>query len=195
MEVKKIINIIGALLGIVIVITGIVFVSNPALSFYTESADDVSFGGDFYTYQYKATKEAVHNTAVTANNIRELGEKIAGYAGTAFIFGGILCIIHFAKEFACCCVEAPAPKAKTPVSDSPYNAQGAYIPYEQRHTESPASGSAEGENNDEVCQKTEEEPVAAVDEGDGFIRCSHCMRKQKAGEYCVFCGEKTNFVN
>ena len=96
----KIFNIIGIVIGIVIIIFGFNFISSPAESYSTDRAESVKFGGDFYTYQYEATRIAAGNTAVTANNIRELGEKLSEYAGMFFIFGGALVVLHYSKELA-----------------------------------------------------------------------------------------------
>ena len=95
---KKIWNIVGAAIGVVVIIMGIVFAATPANTYSTDSADTASFGADFYTYQYKATKIVAQNAAVTANNLREVGEKMALYAGMAFIVAGLLITLHFVKE-------------------------------------------------------------------------------------------------
>ena len=94
----KIFNIIGIVIGIVIIIFGFNFIGSPAESYSTDRAESVKFGGDFYTYQYEATRIVAGNTAVTANNIRELGEKLSEYAGMFFIFGGALVVLHYSKE-------------------------------------------------------------------------------------------------
>jgi len=95
---KKIWNLVGAIVGVIVIIMGIAFIFTPADTFSTESVKDASFGADFYTYEYQATQAAAHNTAVTANNMRELGEKLALYAGMAFVVAGLLITLHFLKE-------------------------------------------------------------------------------------------------
>ena len=97
MKAKKRLNMLGVLIGLVVIVFGVLCIANPADSYNTQSADYASFGADYYTYQYQATRDAVSNTAVTANNIRELGEMIATYAGAAFIVAGLLIMIYFSK--------------------------------------------------------------------------------------------------
>lgn len=111
MKNQKLWNFIGLVLGLVIVITGIIFACAPADSYSTSyPTKDVEFGADFYTYQYEATRFAAKNTATTANNIRELGHALALYAGFSFIFGGLLVMIHFGKKTFC---EAPSSLSAT----------------------------------------------------------------------------------
>ena len=91
-------NWIGFAVGIVVLLGGIVFFLTPPDSYYTDSADKASFGADFYTYQYDATRVVAGNTAVTANNIRELGVALSRYAGFFFITMGMLIIVHYGKS-------------------------------------------------------------------------------------------------
>lgn len=96
---KKTWDLIGAILGIIILIVGIVFMASPPDHYYTDSADYASFGADFYTYQYKATRVVAGNTAVTANNLREMGIAQANYFGFLFIAVGALTVVHYGKKF------------------------------------------------------------------------------------------------
>lgn len=91
-------NVIGLIVGIAMILMGIVFASSSPDSYSTESADHVSFGGDFYTYEYDATRIAARNAAATANNIRELGETVSLYCGMAFVFAGLLVVVSYAKK-------------------------------------------------------------------------------------------------
>lgn len=100
MKVKDLLNLAGAFVGIVMIIFGVIFIATPADSYSTKTTDYASFGADFYTYEYDATRAAATNAAVTANNLRELGEKVALYAGFAFIFSGLFAVLHFAKQLA-----------------------------------------------------------------------------------------------
>ena len=102
-------NWMGFAVGIVIFIAGIVFYLTPPESYHASSADKVSFGADFYSYQYEATRIVASNTAVTANNIRELGAAISQYAGFFFIAMGLLTVIHYGK--VCFVKEVPAVEA------------------------------------------------------------------------------------
>jgi len=92
----------GCVFGIIVVIIGIWFIYDPAASYYTDKVRDCEFGADFYTCIYEATQTAVNNTASTAKNIRDLGEKIALYNGTFFIVAGILVFLHYGKSLCIC---------------------------------------------------------------------------------------------
>ncbi len=98
MKREKAWNLIGVAIGVIIIITGILFCATPADSFSTTSVDTASFGGDFYTYEYKATRAAANNAAVAANNLRELSKKTANYVGCGFIFAGLLVTLEYAKK-------------------------------------------------------------------------------------------------
>lgn len=91
-------NYLGLVIGLLVIVIGITFIFTPADSYSTNSADDMAFGADFYTYQYEATQIATENTAVTANNIRELSNKVALYSGTLFILLGTLVVLHYGKQ-------------------------------------------------------------------------------------------------
>ncbi|MBQ3049381.1 MAG: hypothetical protein IJC94_05445 [Oscillospiraceae bacterium] len=107
-------NVVGVLLGIAVVIWGIVFMFTPADHYSTYSSKSASFGADYYTYQYEATVDAVHNTAVTANNIRDIGRKLAVYSGSAFVVGGLLIVLHYGKCLAVCSASAEDAKKEAP---------------------------------------------------------------------------------
>ncbi|MCI9188133.1 MAG: hypothetical protein HFH84_00615 [Lachnospiraceae bacterium] len=98
MKKEKSWNIIGLIFGIVVICIGIIFINSPAESFWTESAKDCAFGADYYTEQYNATRIAASNIAITASNIRELGEKIALYSGMMLIIVGVLLILFYGKR-------------------------------------------------------------------------------------------------
>lgn len=95
---KKTLNTVGVLVGIVVMILGVYILFTPAEHFYTDSAKSYKFGADYYTEQYEATRIAAQNTAVTANNIREIGNKLAQYAGFAFIAAGAIITIEYLKK-------------------------------------------------------------------------------------------------
>jgi len=96
---KRFWDLVGAVLGIIIIVVGIVFMASPPRSFTTESADYASFGADFYTYQYDATRAAAHNAAVTANNLREMGTAQAKYFGFLFVVIGALTSLDYGKKY------------------------------------------------------------------------------------------------
>lgn len=111
-------NLIGVILGLAVIVVGLVFMFTPAHSYSTNSTDYATFGADYYTYQYSATRTVASNAAVTANNLRELGEKLAVYAGTFFMILGALISLNYGKKLLVC--EAPAaaaPAAGSEVSD------------------------------------------------------------------------------
>lgn len=101
MRKEKTYNLIGFIIGIVMSVVGLITVFTPADTYSTQSAEHCVFGADFYTEEYAATRAAVSNTAVTANNIRELGEKIAQYCGLSFVFAGCLVSLSYAKKLFC----------------------------------------------------------------------------------------------
>ena len=90
-------NLIGLALGIVVIIVGIVFACTPADVYCYNYADDVSFGGDFYTYQYEATKIAASNVASVVNGLGTLAGKLALYSGFFFIVFGCMITLHYGK--------------------------------------------------------------------------------------------------
>ena len=96
---KRTWDLIGVILGIVILIAGIAFMKSPPESYSTTSTDYATFGGDFYTYEYKATRAAASNAAVTANNIRELGATMAKCFGFLFVAIGSLTTVYYGKKY------------------------------------------------------------------------------------------------
>lgn len=54
---KRTWNLIGCILGLVMLIVGLVFLNSPPEAYHTESAEYAAFGADYYTYQYDATKQ------------------------------------------------------------------------------------------------------------------------------------------
>lgn len=98
MKKEKTWNLAGFIIGLIVICVGIWYMCSPPKSYYTDSVKDRAFGGDYYTYQYEATQVAVNNTATTANNIRELGQKLAVYSGTAFVVCGLLIVLHYGRR-------------------------------------------------------------------------------------------------
>ena len=117
---KKTWDLIGAILGIVILIAGIVFMASPPDSYSTKTTDYASFGADFYTYEYDATRAAASNAAVTAHNLREMGEAQSNQFGFLFMIIGALTVVHYGKKyFTDYIVEvAEEPKEETPVAEA-----------------------------------------------------------------------------
>ena len=104
-------NLIGFVAGMILILVGIVYIATPADHYYTSSTDSAAFGADFYTYEYRATRAAADNAAVAANNLRELGGKLALYNGTLFMVLGLGFALHFGKLVF---VEKEVPAAPAP---------------------------------------------------------------------------------
>lgn len=113
---KKTWDLIGAILGIVILLAGFIVMCAPAESYSTSLTDYATFGADFYTYQYKATRAVASNAAVAANNLRELSGAQAAYFGLLLMAIGALTVVHYGKKyFTEYIVEvAEEPKEETP---------------------------------------------------------------------------------
>ena len=104
-------NLIGFVAGMILILVGIVYIATPAYHYYTSSTDSAAFGADFYTYEYRATQAAASNAAVAANNLRELGGKLALYNGTLFMVLGLGFALHYGKLVF---VEKEVPAAPAP---------------------------------------------------------------------------------
>ncbi|MBE6813558.1 MAG: hypothetical protein E7523_11860 [Ruminococcaceae bacterium] len=116
MNAKKYLNSFGILIGVVVILIGVLCISYPADSYKsTYIADNASFGADFYTYQYQATRDVTSNTAAIDATIDDLSEKVARYAGAAFITAGLLIMIYFFKELIDMMPEKSFPTA-TPIA-------------------------------------------------------------------------------
>lgn len=98
MQKEKTWNKMGLMVGIITIFLGIAFIVFPADSYETSSSKDTSFGGDYYTYQYKATRNVARNAAAAANNTSEIGKKLALYYGAMFIVSGVLIVIYFQEK-------------------------------------------------------------------------------------------------
>ncbi len=120
MDIKshKLWDIIGAAIGGVAILAGLaLFVAAPE-HYSTHSSDGhASFGADFYTYIYSAADAAAVNTAVTANNLREMGETQAKQVGACLMLLGALVVVHYGKSYFC--TPEPAQTAAEPVAAAP----------------------------------------------------------------------------
>lgn len=90
---KRVFQIIALILGISMIIMGIVFLAAPADYKTGDHAEYASFGADFYTYQYKASRIVADNVADAAYNVQCLSRAIATYVGLAFICAGVFLTI------------------------------------------------------------------------------------------------------
>lgn len=101
-KLKAIISLIGVAVGVVVIIFGLTVLD----SFYgTWSDSSVSFGGDFYTYVYKAAARA-------GNNVSNLGDMLEKAFGFVLIAMGMFDICYFGLKFADCLPEEFAIPAK-----------------------------------------------------------------------------------
>lgn len=134
-------NVIGCILGVVVMIVGIYFAATPAESYATSSVMSYTFGADFYTEIYNGVDTAVDNTATTANNIRELGVKLSLYSGVLFLVLGALIVIHFAKQLA---LARETPTAPSPSGGDPLSAQTLLQPPQGQTCPAPEASEEEG---------------------------------------------------
>lgn len=95
---KKIWNFLGMAIGLALIIAGIVLMSNPPASSGTRDTDYATFGGDFYTYEYDATRSAARNAEATAVNVIRVGKFIAKATGIAMMAAGALVMVHYGKD-------------------------------------------------------------------------------------------------
>lgn len=122
-------SLIGMAVGLIVILIGFVFMATPADSYTTESTDYASFGADYYTYEYDATRAAASNAAVTANNLRELSSKLALYSGMFFVVLGVLIVLPNAKRYFCSLsgqvIESSAEEKLSPDELTPANEESA----------------------------------------------------------------------
>lgn len=78
---RKLASLIGIALSAVAILMGILILAGAVLDYNGEWASYSSFGADFYTYSYRATRYA-------ANNVDELGEFAQGALGLVMMFAG-----------------------------------------------------------------------------------------------------------
>lgn len=101
MKKEKVFNVLGLIVGLMLIIVGILVAKNPVDDYFVHSVDSVDyakFNADYYTEQYAATRAAVRNTGITVNIIDQLGKKLTLYAGLTFFFSGILVSLCFTKK-------------------------------------------------------------------------------------------------
>ena len=88
---KKAFSIIGLISGIAIICLGLYIAFSLSNSYNGDTAEYASFGADFYTYEYKATK-------IAASNVKSLGEyleKIVSIAGYFIAVMGVATSCYF----------------------------------------------------------------------------------------------------
>jgi len=122
---KQKVCIAGVVLGVIMLILGIVVLSGSGrdadalLSFSGEEPRDTSFGGDFYTYSYKASRAA-------ANNLADLGELVEDAIGVLLMAFGAGTVLLSLYGYAGCresgaparpAAPIPAPRAAEKSAD------------------------------------------------------------------------------
>lgn len=88
---KKILSMLGVLLGIVTIIVGLQ-IRDDMNNIFPDTVSDYTFGADFYTEEYKATAAAANNTGKILENFG----KIFGYS---FMIFGMFEICFFGIKF------------------------------------------------------------------------------------------------
>ncbi len=117
MKREKIWHIFGVILGVATILIGVYFACTPAwsgisttitkddntfgISGYSGVPDDTSFGGDYYTYEYGATRSAAITAHLMKKTIDNMCEKMALYVGSAFILVGLLLILNESRKLFC----------------------------------------------------------------------------------------------
>ena len=91
-------SLIGLITGIITIVVGVVFLVNPPDFSTTKSVDRLTFGADFYTEEYSATKVAGDNVAVVADNLEIIAKTNAKYAGTFFIVSGFVLFLLYGEK-------------------------------------------------------------------------------------------------
>ncbi len=107
-KLAKIIAIIGIAAGILMIILGIVVMNSYSGSW---SSTTTSFGGDFYTYSYKATARA-------GNNIDEVGDMLQLALGFILISMGLFDGCYFGLKFAAIPAEPKEMPVAAPVEEA-----------------------------------------------------------------------------
>ena len=96
---KKTWDLIGMSLGLAIIILGLTLMFTLPISTNWDYADYASFGADFYTYQYKATKIVAANTARISSGLEDLSAEISTAFGFLMIAIGALTSLKYGKKF------------------------------------------------------------------------------------------------
>lgn len=111
---KQKVCIAGVVLGIIMLILGIVVLSGSGrdadalLSFDGEQPERTSFGADFYTYSYKASRAA-------ANNLADLGELVEDAIGVLLLAFGAGTVLLSLYGYAGCRESGALTRPETPI--------------------------------------------------------------------------------
>lgn len=94
----KLWNWLGFLLGVVTIIAGVVFLLYEPEFYETGTPSYSSFGADFYTYQYRATRTAAANISSAVATLRGIESILLKLGGLSFMVAGALIVIRFGKR-------------------------------------------------------------------------------------------------
>ena len=78
---RKLASLMGIVLSAVMILLGILILAGAILNFDGDTPSYTTFGADFYTYSYRATRYA-------ANNVDALGEFAQGAVGLGVMLAG-----------------------------------------------------------------------------------------------------------
>ena len=133
---RAIFNVLSLIVGIAMIIVGVNFNSNPASEGVTYSPSSYTFGADYYTEQYGATRIVANNISATVRTIGNLSVELAHYVGFTFIFAGILVCISSLKKLVVEFEPAkPSAMPEAPIATEPTNPTAAHEAPESTSTD------------------------------------------------------------
>jgi len=98
MKKKEILTLMGLILSLALIATGIVILCMSTSHYSILTADSAEFGADFYTYIYEAAQKAANSSIKSARILSECFDLLKTAFGMGFIFAGLFSGIHFLKE-------------------------------------------------------------------------------------------------
>lgn len=121
MKKQKILTIIGLVLSLALIITGIVILNQDANWRMLSSGEEeaTAFGADFYTYIYDSANNIANNTFSAAKIQLSIFSIVQLCFGLAFIFAGLFSALHFAKDESLVFKKENAPVAAEPAAEVP----------------------------------------------------------------------------
>ncbi len=103
-KLARIISLAGVVAGVLVIIFGIIVMGSYSGSW---SDTSTSFGGDFYTYSFRATARA-------GNNVKNLGEMLQQAFGFLLIAMGLFDCCFFGLKYAAVPKELPEATPEVP---------------------------------------------------------------------------------
>lgn len=98
-KIARLLSLAVIAVGVGMFVCGIVFVSVGVYRCGTDVPSYTSFGGDFYTYSYQATRNVAGNVASAVTQIYHLAEDMNRDICTVMIFAGILTVLFGLGKF------------------------------------------------------------------------------------------------